>query len=171
MLALASAALLLMQYNTAQNITDTPLQPGQWVLRESVERGTGAGGISASLLSNDRQYRLTVRCDYSYQSDLSIQFLPATVDMPRTANPASLTLVESGRVVPLVWEQVAAGVFARDGEDGDTSASDAAILLESYYGAIRVNARNTTGRAVTASFAAHANHDAISAVIEECVYY
>lgn len=162
-----AALLLLMQANTAQSITDTPLEAGKWILRETIERETGFGGISASLLSNDGDYRLVVRCDFAYQSDISIQFLRANRgDLP-TALPASLIRLDLKEKVPLVWEQTYAGVFARDGVE-DTEATAAAAMLQDYSGALRVDARDRSGRKLRAIFDASAGHSAIRRATSAC---
>lgn len=168
MLFIAALPLvLLMQANTARDITGTPLEAGKWILRESVERGTGFGGVSASLLSNDGRYRLTVRCDFSYQSDISIQFLRAHLGDAPTAVPARLTRLDNGEAIPLVWEQTYAGIFARDG-DQDTDATAAAALLQDYSGALRMDARDQSGRKLRVLFDASAGHSAIRRATAAC---
>lgn len=166
-LLFAALMPLLLQANTAAPITDTPLEAGKWILRETIERETGFGGVSASLLSNDGDYRLVVRCDFSYQSDISIQFLRANRQEQPTALPASLTRLDIDEGVSLVWEQTYAGIFSWDGEE-DTEATSAAAMLQDYTGGLRMDARDRSGRKVRALFDAAAGQSAIRRATSAC---
>lgn len=161
------SALLILQYNTAQPVTETPLEAGKWVYRETAERGTGFGGHSATLLSDDGRYRLVVRCDFSYQSDISIQFLRAFRSEAITAVPVKLTRMDSDETIALVWEQAASGTFARDGMT-DVEATQAAATLQDYNGELKVEARDTAGRRLKVTFTALAGHDAIRRTTTAC---
>ncbi|MEO0062704.1 MAG: hypothetical protein RLZZ08_1264 [Pseudomonadota bacterium] len=158
---------LLLQATTATPVDETPLEAGHWILRESRERGTGYGGVSASLLSNDGAYRLVVRCDFSYGRDISIQFLRARRGDLITALPAALYRQGSNTAVPLVWEQTPAGVFARDGED-DSEASTAAIALQDYVGGLRVDAMDAANHPIRALFDASAGQGAVRLATSAC---
>lgn len=164
---LAVAALLLFaQYNTARPVEPAPLEAGRWVLRESFERGTGLGGVSATLVSNDGEYRLVVRCDYGHQSDISLQFLRNQRGSGPTALPMQL-LLQGGERVPLVWEQTPFGVFARDGVDSSEATRAAGTLL-GYSGPITAQASDARGRRIRAQFDASAGHAAIRRAISAC---
>lgn len=164
-----AAALLplLLQYNTAVPLADVPLEAGRWVLRETAERGTGRGGVSASLLSNDGRFRLVVRCDFSYASDISIQFLPVQPGTWRAILPVRLTRLDRDEVLSLEWEDAAPGVFARDGQV-DAEATIAAATLQGYVGALRVDARDVAGRRITALFDASEGHGAVRRTTSAC---
>jgi hypothetical protein len=164
---LAAILPLLLQANTAVPTRNVPLEAGRWVLRETAERATGQGGVSATLLSNDGLYRLVVRCDYSYQSDISIQFVRARKRDPVTMLPVSLVRADSGQALALVWEQTPAGVFARDGQ-ADADATVAAAQLQDYVGRLRVEARDRRGRRITAQFDSTAGHGAIRRATSAC---
>lgn len=164
---LAAAALLLFaQYNTARPAEPAPLEAGRWVLRESFERGTGLGGVSATLVSNDGEYRLIIRCDYGHESDISLQFLRNQRVAGPTALPMELTL-QDGAEVPLEWEQTPFGIFARDGED-TSEATRAAGILQGYTGPITAQARDARGRRIRAQFDASSGHAAIRRAISAC---
>lgn len=163
----AVAPLLFLQYNTASPTQEVPLQQGKWVLRETVERGTGFGGISASLLSDDGAWRLVVRCDFSYESDISIQFLRAQTGNSITALPVTLTRMDRSEEIPLIWEATYAGVFARDGMT-DSDATLAAATLQDYVGPLRIEARDRAGRRIRATFDAAEGHAAIRRATTRC---
>lgn len=162
----AAALLLFAQYNTARPVQPAPLEAGRWVLRESLERGTGLGGVSATLVSNDGQYRLVVRCDFGHQSDISLQFLRNLPGYGPTALPMHLWLGK-GEDLPLVWEQTPFGVFARDGAD-TSEATGAAGALLGYTGPISAQARDARGRRIEAEFDAASGHAAIRRAISAC---
>jgi hypothetical protein len=166
-MSLVAAIIVMMQANTAIPDAAQRLEPGRWVLRTSAERGTGLGGLSASLQSNDRLYRLVVRCDFSYGSNISIQFMRDTTQIEPTALPVTLTRNPDDAVIPLVWEATPAGVFARDGDIGP-SATPAADFLVSYHGELQVAGRDQSGRSIKAVFDAGAGHQAIARTIQQC---
>jgi hypothetical protein len=166
-MSFAAAVIILMQANTAAVDPAQKLEPGRWVSRTSSERGTGLGGISATLQSNDRQYRLVVRCDFSYEFNLSIQFLRHSSSIPATALPVSLTREPGKAEIILEWEQTPAGVFARDGAN-DSMAMRAAEFLLGYYGDLHVEARDQADRSLSVVFDSAAGHQAISRTIEQC---
>lgn len=166
-MSFAVAVVALMQANTAIPDPAQRLEPGRWIMRTTVERGTGRGGVSASLKSNDLQYRLVVRCDYSYAGNISIQFMREVANIPVTALPVRLMREPDKLEITLEWEETAAGVFARDG-DFDPSASVAAGFLLNYHGELHVTARNQADQAISAVFDAAAGHAAIRQVIDRC---
>lgn len=166
-MSLSLAIAFLMQANTAVVDPAQRLEPGRWVLRTSTERGTGLGGISATLQSNDRQYRLVVRCDFSYEFNLSIQFLRHNSSIPATALPVSLMSEPGKTEIMLEWEQTPAGVFARDGGN-DTAALQAADFLLGYYGELHIEARDQSDRSLNVVFDSAAGHHAIGRAIEQC---
>ena len=166
-MSLSLAIAFLMQANTAIPDATVRLEPGRWVLRTSTERGTGLGGVSAALQSNDRQYRLVVRCDFSYAGDISIQFMRDTSQIEPTALPVRLTRSPHDTVIPLVWEETPAGVFARDGDVGP-SATPSADFLVSYHGELQVSGQDQSGRSIKAVFDAVAGHQAIARTIQQC---
>jgi len=162
------ASLLILQANTAAPIFDTPLEPGRWVIRKTEERGTGLGGISASLASNDERYRLVVRCDYSYASSISQQFIPIKTDTPRPVTGTRLLRIGEGRV-PVEWEAAGPGVFARDGDpEEDNSASLAALDLQHRPGQFRVTSKSPSGATIRAEFDSRDGRDAIRQVRSAC---
>lgn len=166
-MSITAALIMLLQANTADVTNDLPAVAGRWVLRNSIERGTGFGGVSATLLSNDSNYRLIVRCDFAYERNISIQFMRANplVDVP--ASPVRLRREDNREAIPLDWERVAAGVFARDSVDRK-SATEAAGVLQNYVGTLRVDARDTPGRWIEATFDGLSGHNAIARAIEAC---
>lgn len=164
---LAAAALLLFaQYNTARPAEPAPLEAGRWVLRESSELGTGLGGVSATLVSNDGEYRLVIRCDYGHDSDISLQFLRNQRGSGPTALPMQLML-QDGEDVPLDWEQTPFGIFARDGADSN-EATHAAARLQTYTGPISAQAHDARGRRIRAQFDAGSGQLSISRTISAC---
>jgi hypothetical protein len=166
-MSLFAALIVLMQANTAIPDPSQRLEPGRWILRTTIERATGLGGVSASLQSNDRQYRLVVRCDFAYASNISIQFMRDVGNIPATALPA-IVLTEPGKVeLDLEWEETPAGVFARDSDFAPT-ATAAAAFLQGYHGELHVNAHDKEGRAIRADFDALAGHAAIGQILDRC---
>lgn len=166
-MSIAAALIMLLQANTADLDAGRPLEAGRWVVRTSSERGTDLGGISASLMSDDGNYRLVVRCDFSYQNNISIQFMRLGTSVPQTATPVSLTYGLENRELAVEWESVQAGTFARDG-DNDPSATQAARFLQGYIGELRVEARDQSGRSIKVLFTGAAGHPAIGRTIDAC---
>ncbi|OYW44072.1 MAG: hypothetical protein B7Z08_12265 [Sphingomonadales bacterium 32-68-7] len=160
-------APLILQASTAAPIDATPLEAGRWVVRETRESRTGRGGISATLLADTGDYRLVVRCDFSYRKDISLQLLPATVKDPRPVRPAALSWDGPSPPFNLVWEEAGPGVFARNGQD-DRDATAAALELEQAPGVLHFIGEASDGSAIGATFRSERGRAEIGRVRAAC---
>jgi hypothetical protein len=160
------AVLLAMQ---AVAVDSPPLEAGRWILRRTVERGTGAPGLSAALRADDGSAQLLVRCDIGYRRTLSIQFLPGPHRGISLAVPVTLNRVTSTEtsIVPLIWEPGPNGAFARDGEE-DGSASDAAADLIRHPGRLSVISADRGGNRIETSFQNRQGREVIGQIIAAC---
>ncbi|HEX2763740.1 MAG TPA: hypothetical protein VHM92_07860 [Allosphingosinicella sp.] len=158
--------LLAVQSTLAAPVDAAPLQPGRWVYRQTHELGTGARAVSASLMSEDRVSRLVVRCDFSYQRDVSIQFLSTTPGSLMVTRPARLAW-ESAKPFPLRWEQGPIGIFARNGKKKLT-ATETATALAATPGSLRMESSNVGKKQVSARFENREGRGELGRVLKAC---
>lgn len=160
-------APLILQATVAAPIDAIPLEMGRWVVRETRERGTGRGGISATLLDESGDYRLVVRCDPYRVGGISLQFLPETSEVPTPVRPAALSWEGPSPPFNLVWEEAGPGVFARNGED-DMDATEAAAEIERAPGTLHFIGEASDGSAIDAIFRNDRGRSGIGRVRAAC---
>jgi len=147
-------------------VSGPPAVPGRWVVRQSQHAESGAAGVSATLLSNDRRARMVVRCDVTYSRTISIQILPQRSSGIAFAVPLTLERV-GGAPFLLIWELAPAGAFARNGER-DVMANEAIANLRASAGLLRLTASDQNGRPVELLFDNRDGRDTLARVIEAC---
>jgi hypothetical protein len=162
-----AALLLAFQSTLAAPVDPAPLQPGRWVYRETRELGTGARAVSASLMSEDRVSRLVVRCDFSYQRDISIQFLATTPGSLIVTRPARLGWASASKPFPLRWEQGPIGIFARNGKKKLTATS-AVAAFSTTPGTLRMQSSNVGKKQVLARFENREGRAELGRVLKAC---
>jgi hypothetical protein len=160
------ALLLALQSTTAVPIDPAPLEPGRWVFRETVEPGTGARAVSATLVSNDRRVRLLVRCDSSYARTVSLQLLRNRPGDAVFSLPASLTGA-ADEPFDLDWEQAPVGLFVRDGDE-DAMATDAAAAMAGAPGRLKVALNDRSGGQIVSEFDNRSDREQIRRVLDAC---
>lgn len=158
---------LILQATTAVPIVATPLEAGRWVVRDTRERATGRGGISATLLSDMGDYRLVVRCDFAYAKDISLQVLPVVAEVPPPVRPAALSWDGPSPPFNLVWEEADPGVFARNGE-ADMDATEATVELEREAGVLHFIGEAVDGSVISATFRSERGRAEIGRVRAAC---
>lgn len=146
-----------------------PPEARRWVFRESSGSAAynHAQGISATLLAENRNSLLVVRCDLSFGRTLSIQFLPLTTTGLSPAVPIRLERLSPPFTFGLIWEHNPRGAFARDGAD-DGLATEAAQQIAYEPSRLRVTFADREGAASQALFVSEEGLDALERVLDTC---
>lgn len=161
------AALLALQSTLAAPVDPAPLVAGRWVFRETREFGTGARAVSATLLARDGTSRLVVRCDLSYQRDISIQFLSTKPGNPVVTPPAKLGWAGAAKAFPLRWEQGPIGIFARNGRKKQP-ATAVVEAMRGSPGLLAMRSSNRVKGAVAVEFDNREDRDQLRRVLAAC---